>query len=131
MARRPEVHPATVLTRKELAALNEQLSRMSMTALKDFYCAAHYRCRSEKGYFPAPRAIQELVQVWKTTEVVAEIVRRLQLSSAHVKLWINLNRRGAPINVRNLIVPKTEPVVNLLQKPERFNPGTSSTSENK
>lgn len=64
MAKQPEF-PKGPMSRKELAESNEQLSRMSMTALQDFYYAAHYRCQSEKGYFPAPCAVQELVQAWK------------------------------------------------------------------
>jgi hypothetical protein len=65
MPPRPQPPPTNVLTRSELAELNLRLSRISVTALQDFYHAAHYRCRCDMGYFPNARAIQELVQAWK------------------------------------------------------------------
>jgi hypothetical protein len=64
MVRRPELR-TNAMSRQELAELNVRLSRMSVTALQDFYHAAHHRCRCDMGYFPNARAIQELVQVWK------------------------------------------------------------------
>jgi hypothetical protein len=54
-----------VLSKDELAALQKQLASMSVTALHDFYFAAHFRCKYEHGKLPSPKAIQELVTAWK------------------------------------------------------------------
>jgi hypothetical protein len=61
MARRPRP-PDEVLSRKDLAELQQRLSMMGQTAVQDFYRSAHFVCR---GHFPSARAIQELVQAWK------------------------------------------------------------------
>jgi hypothetical protein len=53
------------LTKAELAELQRKLSTMSVTAIRDFYFAAHVRCRLEGDKVPAARSIQELVQAWK------------------------------------------------------------------
>jgi hypothetical protein len=54
-----------VLTKDELAALQKKLSKMSTTALNDFYFAAYYQCRPQEQGFPAARSIQELMAAWK------------------------------------------------------------------
>jgi hypothetical protein len=56
MVRRPELW-TNAMSRQELAELNVRLSRMSVTALQDFYHAAHHRCGCDMGYFPNARAI--------------------------------------------------------------------------
>jgi hypothetical protein len=66
MARRPEVaNLKDVLSRDDLAELQQKLSRMSVTGLQDFYRTAYFRCRLEGERLPQARAIQELVQAWK------------------------------------------------------------------
>jgi hypothetical protein len=64
MARRPRP-PDEVLSRKDLAELQQRLSMMGQTAVQDFYRSAHFVCRLGPGHFPSARAIQELVQAWK------------------------------------------------------------------
>jgi hypothetical protein len=64
MARRPR-SPDEILTRKDLAALQQRLAMMSTTAVEDFYQYTHNTCRIGPEHFPSPRAIQELVQAWK------------------------------------------------------------------
>jgi hypothetical protein len=64
MARRPRP-PEEILTREDLAELQQRLSMMSVTAVQDFYRYTHNTCRIFPGHFPSPRAIQELVQAWK------------------------------------------------------------------
>jgi hypothetical protein len=54
-----------ILTRKDLAALQQRLAMMSTNAVEDFYQYTHNTCRIGPGHFPSPRAIQELVQAWK------------------------------------------------------------------
>lgn len=54
-----------VLTRAELAELQQKLSTMSTTAVQDRYYAAYYKCRFESGKVPEARFMQELVQTWK------------------------------------------------------------------
>jgi hypothetical protein len=54
-----------VLSKDELAALQKKLSKMSLTALHDFYFASYYRCRLQDHGLPSARAIQELVAAWK------------------------------------------------------------------
>ena len=64
MARRPRP-PEEILTRKDLAELQQRLSIMSITAVQDFYQYTHSACRIFPGHFPSARSIQELVQAWK------------------------------------------------------------------
>jgi hypothetical protein len=64
MARRPRP-PDDVLSRAELEELQRRLSMLSVTAVRDFYRAAHHNCRLDPGYFPPARAVQEFVTVWK------------------------------------------------------------------
>ncbi len=64
MARQPG-EPEEILSRKDLAELQNRLSMMSVTAVQDFYQYIHSTCRIFPGHFPSPRAIQELVQAWK------------------------------------------------------------------
>jgi hypothetical protein len=64
MARRRKP-PDEVLSRKDLAELQQRLSMMSTTAVRDFYQYTHSACRIFPGHFPSARAIQELVQAWK------------------------------------------------------------------
>jgi len=54
-----------ILTRKDLAELQQRLSMMSTTAVQDFYQYAHSACRIFPGHFSSARSIQELVQAWK------------------------------------------------------------------
>jgi hypothetical protein len=52
----PKVAPENdILNREELAALQRRLSTMSITALKDYYCAAYLRCRPENDSVPTAR----------------------------------------------------------------------------
>jgi hypothetical protein len=53
------------LTPAEVQALRTKLASMSITGIRDFYFAAHWRCRLEQGTVPSARAVQELVQAWK------------------------------------------------------------------
>jgi hypothetical protein len=64
MARRPRP-PEEILTRKDLAELQQRLSMMSITAVQDFYQYTHSACHIFPGHFPSARTIQELVQAWK------------------------------------------------------------------
>jgi hypothetical protein len=64
VAKRPDVSKP-VLSKDDLAELQRKLSTMSVTGLRDFYHAAHYRCRLQDGSTPLARDIQELVQAWK------------------------------------------------------------------
>jgi hypothetical protein len=64
MARGPRP-PEEILTRKDLAGLQQRLSMMSITAVQDFYQYTHSACRIFPGHFPSPRAMQELIQAWK------------------------------------------------------------------
>ena len=64
MARRPPP-PDEVLSRAELKELQRRLSMMSMTAVQDFYRAAHGHCRLDYGQLPSARQVQEFVTVWK------------------------------------------------------------------
>jgi hypothetical protein len=67
MARRPDVEKREeILTREHLDELAQNLSRLSMTAILDFYQRAYRDCRIINSQtFPPARAIQELVQAWK------------------------------------------------------------------
>jgi hypothetical protein len=67
MARRPDFSKREdMMTRKDLKALAESLSRLSQTAVLDFYQQAYRDCRIvNSSTFPSPRAVQELVQAWK------------------------------------------------------------------
>jgi hypothetical protein len=56
---------ASELSRDDLDKLRQKLATMSITGFRDFYFAAHYRCRLEGARIPAARDIQELVQAWK------------------------------------------------------------------
>jgi hypothetical protein len=64
----PAVRPATkterVLTREELQKLSRELSLLSPFAVRDAYLKAHHACCLASG-LPSPRAVQELVAVWK------------------------------------------------------------------
>jgi hypothetical protein len=64
MARRPRP-PEEILTRKDLAEIQQRLSMMSVTAVEDFYQYTHNTCRIGPRHFPSPRAMQELIQAWK------------------------------------------------------------------
>jgi hypothetical protein len=63
--RRTEVRQDDVLTREEVKALNDRLSKMSAPGLEAFYRNAYSRCALQPWWLPSPRAIQELVQAWK------------------------------------------------------------------
>ena len=66
MARRPGIHAhEDVLSREDLDALSNSLSRLSASAVRDFYERAYGQCRISHRDFPPARAIQELVQAWK------------------------------------------------------------------
>ena len=54
-----------ILSRSELADLQRRLSMMSVTAVQDFYRAAHNRCQLDYGHFPSAKQVQEFVTVWK------------------------------------------------------------------
>jgi hypothetical protein len=54
-----------VLSRNELAELQQHLSMMGQSAVQDFYRSAHFICRIGPAHFPSAKAIQELVQAWK------------------------------------------------------------------
>ena len=64
MARRPPP-PDQVLSRAELQELQRRLAMMRVTAVQDFYRAAHDRCRLDYGRLPSARQVQEFVTVWK------------------------------------------------------------------
>ncbi|MBV8051200.1 MAG: hypothetical protein JOZ80_08435 [Acidobacteriaceae bacterium] len=68
MARRPELgKPEEVLSRDDLKELARNLSLLSEPAVRDFYQSAHRECAIiNRGTFPPARAIQQLVQAWKT-----------------------------------------------------------------
>lgn len=53
------------LSREDLEKLRQKLATMSITGLRDFYFAAHFRCRLEGAKIPAAQDIQEIVQAWK------------------------------------------------------------------
>jgi hypothetical protein len=65
MARREKKPRDEILSRNELADLRRRLSMMTVTAVQDFYRAAHNRCRLDYGHFPSARQVQELVTGWK------------------------------------------------------------------
>jgi len=67
MARRPDVEKREeILSRDHLDELADNLSRLSMAAILDFYQRAYRDCRIINSHtFPPARAIQELVQAWK------------------------------------------------------------------
>ena len=52
------------LSVEELAELQRKLKGMSVTAVQDFYHAAHWQCRLDTR-LPKARAIHELVAAWK------------------------------------------------------------------
>jgi hypothetical protein len=65
MARRPR-HPDEVLSLPPDEVLSRsvqrRLSMMSVTAVEDFYRAAHHNCRLDPGNFPNAKQVQEFVQ---------------------------------------------------------------------
>jgi hypothetical protein len=67
MARRPRIDAREdILSREHVDELARNLSHMSMNAVLDFYQRAYRDCRIINSHtFPAPRAVQELVQAWK------------------------------------------------------------------
>jgi len=67
MARRPDFSKhEDMMTREDLKALAESLSRLSQPAVLDVYQQAYRDCRIvNSSTFPSPRAVQELVQAWK------------------------------------------------------------------
>jgi len=67
MARRPDPQRGEeILSRQHLDDLAENLARLSMNAVLDFYQRAYRDCRIINSHaFPPARAIQELVQAWK------------------------------------------------------------------
>lgn len=64
MAKRPEV-VKSVLNRQDLLDLQRRLSSMSVTAVRDFYAAAHWACKLDGQSVPTARHVQELVAAWK------------------------------------------------------------------
>jgi hypothetical protein len=67
MARRSDMGKRDdTLTREHLKELGENLAHLSPSAVLDFYQRAYRDCRIvNSSTFPAPRALQELVQAWK------------------------------------------------------------------
>lgn len=68
MAHRPEFNKREeVLSRDDLRELIRNLSLLSEHAVLDFYRSAYRECAIiNSRTFPPPRAIQQLVQAWKT-----------------------------------------------------------------
>ena len=65
MARRFDRDKDDVLSEQDLRQLRENLSRLSLQGVRDFYDRAHEECRLIYTRLPTPRKIQTLVQVWK------------------------------------------------------------------
>ncbi len=67
MARRPDpARREEILSREHLNELAQNLSRLSMNSILDFYQRAYRDCRIINSQtFPPARAVQELVQAWK------------------------------------------------------------------
>jgi len=66
MARRPEIHAhKDVLRRKDLETLSDSLSRLSVSAVRDFCERPPNQYRISDRDFPSARAIQKLVQACK------------------------------------------------------------------
>jgi hypothetical protein len=67
MARRPDFgRREDMMSRQDLKALAESLSRLSQPAVLDVYQKAYRDCRIvNSSTFPSARAVQELVQAWK------------------------------------------------------------------
>jgi hypothetical protein len=53
------------LTKEQLLALRVRLSKMSWTAVRDFYHASWTLCKIERDEAPRAAFVQQLVQAWK------------------------------------------------------------------
>ena len=53
------------LDRTQLDELRKRLSKMSITALSDFYYAAWTMCKPDRERPPRAPYVQQLVQAWK------------------------------------------------------------------
>jgi hypothetical protein len=67
MARRPTFgEPGDILSREHLKQITEHLSRLSPSAVLEFYQRAYRERRIiNSSPFPPAQAMQELVQAWK------------------------------------------------------------------
>jgi hypothetical protein len=65
VARRPDYGKEEILNREDLKNLAHHLAHLSLSAVREIYERAYRNCQITSREFPAPRAIQELVQAWK------------------------------------------------------------------
>ena len=68
MARRPNLQgpqKEDILTTDDLKQMREDLSRLSLEAVRHAYQTAYSRCRMVNDRVPSVRSMQELVQAWK------------------------------------------------------------------
>lgn len=65
MARRPRFEKERVLTAADLKHLQESLSRLSESGVRDFYQRAHRECALIGSQFPDAVSIQQLGAAWK------------------------------------------------------------------
>ncbi len=67
MARRPDLGKREeTWSRKDLDEIRHNLSLLSEHGVREFYQRAYRECAIINSQtFPAPRAVQELVQAWK------------------------------------------------------------------
>ncbi len=64
MARRPEME--RILTKEELAELENNLLRLSIPSVEGVYQTAYRDCRYVEGKPPPAVVMQQLVAAWKT-----------------------------------------------------------------
>jgi hypothetical protein len=65
MARRRDLRQDEVLSEGDLKQMRENLSRLSLEAVRHAYQTAYARCRMVNDRVPTARSMQELVQAWK------------------------------------------------------------------
>ena len=63
--RQSEVGDVEMMSPADLEQMRDNLSRLSLSAVRQAYHTAHSRCRMVNDLAPSARSIQELVQVWK------------------------------------------------------------------
>ena len=54
-----------MLSEENLKEMRQNLARLSLPAVRDFYESAHKDCRLVFNHVPSPTRIQILVQAWK------------------------------------------------------------------
>jgi hypothetical protein len=65
MASRPDLRKEDILSTDDLKQMREDLSRLSLEAVRHAYQTAYARCRMVNDRAPSARSMQELVQAWK------------------------------------------------------------------